>query len=78
MLSVKQWETPMSYEEGKTREGWGVFRIEPWHFAGLFETREAAEAKAREMGTDYLAKYGEHQAGTDNFVWSSDENPSDA
>ena len=54
--------------------GWGVFRPKPWHFAGLFGSSRQAEAKAQELGVDYIVRFGELQDGTDNFEWSSPEN----
>ncbi len=65
----------MPYTEGTTLKGWGVVRGAPWHFVGLYETKEQAESVARQSGPDYQVKYGENQAGTDNFVWSSNDNP---
>jgi hypothetical protein len=66
----------MPFTDGRTLRGWGVVREAPsWHFAGLFPTREAAETKATEMGRGYIARFGEQQEGTDNFVFSATENP---
>ena len=65
----------MPYVEGETIKGWGVVRSEPWRFAGVFETKEEAQAKADDLGPEYIVQYGENQAGTDNFVWSGPENP---
>jgi hypothetical protein len=62
----------MPFKAGRTLKGWGVIRENPWHFAGLFPTREAAEAKAKELGPGYIARPGEQQEGTDNFVWVAD------
>jgi hypothetical protein len=57
-----------------TLMGWGVFRTDPWHFVDLFGTRHQADAKAQEMGTDYIVRFGELKAGTDNFDWSASGN----
>lgn len=59
----------MPFVEGRSEKGWGVAKTKPWHFAGLFESREAADTAAKEMGPDYEVHYGELQTGTDNFVW---------
>lgn len=65
----------MAYEKEKTVKGWGVLRNAPWHFVGMFPSRDAAVEKAKELGDSYIARLGEHQVGTDNFVWSSLDNP---
>ena len=64
-----------AFGEGETVNGWGVVRNAPWHFVGMYPTREAAEAKAREMGNDYVARYGINRSGTNNFIWTTLENP---
>jgi hypothetical protein len=58
----------MPFEAGKTRFGWGVYRSAPWHFVGMFDTKDDAAAKASEMGEGYEVALGENQAGTDNFI----------
>jgi hypothetical protein len=58
----------MPFTAGKTAKGWGVYRPAPWHFAGIYPSKERAEAKAQELGPQYATSYGEHQVGTDNFV----------
>jgi hypothetical protein len=40
----------MPFVEGKTLIGWGVLRKAPWHFAGLFPTKHAAETEAKKRG----------------------------
>lgn len=61
----------MAFTTGETIKGWGVVREKPWHFVGIFSTKELAEKKALESGADYVVRFGENQAGTDNFIWSS-------
>lgn len=56
-------------------KGWGVVRNSPWHFVGMFPSHEAALEKAKELGGSYIARLGENQTGSDNFVWSSLDNP---
>ncbi len=34
-------------------KGWGVIRSAPWHFAGLFLSKEEADALQSKLGTDY-------------------------
>lgn len=58
----------MPFQTGQTISGWGVFRSAPWRFVAIFPTKDEAETKAKELGQDYEVKYGENQAGTDNFV----------
>lgn len=61
----------MPFTEGVTERGWGVVRCKPWHFVGLFATKEAAEASAKGLGSAYEVINGEHQVGTDNFIWTN-------
>lgn len=60
----------MSFVEGTTLTGWGVVRSAPWHFAGIFETKQQAESKANELGPEYEVHFGENREGTDDFIWS--------
>jgi hypothetical protein len=48
--------------------GWGVFRRENWHLAGVHAKKEAAEAQAGSLGGDYEFAYGSHREGSDDFV----------
>jgi hypothetical protein len=66
-----------SFVEGETIRGWGVVRCPPypWHFIGMFDSKEEAEAAAKNAGSGYQARYGDNQAGTDNFIWSQIDNP---
>lgn len=55
-------------------EGWGVFCNGPHHVAGVYPTREAAEARAEELGALYRVAYCKHVPGvgfTDDFVYST-------
>lgn len=49
-------------------KGWGVYRMEPWHFAGLFSSAEEAEAIRLEKGAAYKASFGSHRQGSDDFI----------
>jgi hypothetical protein len=49
-------------------KGFGVFRMEPWHFAGLFHTRQEAEQTRDEFGPGYEVAYGSHRRDSDDFV----------
>lgn len=50
-------------------KGWGVVRMEPWHFAGLYLTEEAANAIQEKLGDDYKVADGSHRLGSDDFVF---------
>jgi hypothetical protein len=51
--------------------GWGVFRMKPWSFKGLYLAEADAHNRAQECGKGYKVAYGSMQAGTDNFIASS-------
>ncbi|MCB9973554.1 MAG: trypsin-like peptidase domain-containing protein [Rhodospirillales bacterium] len=55
---------------------WAVLRQNPWELAGIFAVREQAEAYRDELGGDYEAIFGSNRFGTDDFVYSSQENNS--
>jgi len=59
-----------NYVDGTTLSGWGVVRGNPWTFAGIFPSKEAAQAKADELGEGYEVHWGDNREGTDDFVWS--------
>lgn len=63
----------MPFKEGNTVAGWGVVRNAPWDFAGIFKSKDEAEAKAADMGEEYDVHYGENQEGTDNFIWTGED-----
>jgi hypothetical protein len=62
----------MPFVNGTTLTGWGVVRGSPWHFAGIFPTKDEADAKATEMGDGYEVHFGENREGSDDFIWSGD------
>ena len=49
--------------------GWGAIALDPWHFAGLFTSRDEAEERASEMGPNYVVRFGDNPVGTDRFRW---------
>jgi hypothetical protein len=59
--------------EGKTLQGWGVVRCEPWHFVGVYRTREEAESEARQRGDDYIVCVDEGCDGTGALIGQSPE-----
>jgi hypothetical protein len=40
-------------------------------FAGLFGTKEEAEARAKQLGPEYELRYGDNREGTDDFISTS-------
>lgn len=52
------------------RNGWGVLRLRPWHLAGVFASSVDAESLARNLGPDYVIKYGEHAPGSAEFSFT--------
>lgn len=38
--------------------GWIVYRPRPWHFVGVFGSREEAELKRERAGPDYQVEFG--------------------
>ena len=67
----------MAFVEGTTISGWGVVRVAPatWHFVGIYQSKADADLKAAELGPDYVVRFGQGHDGTDDFVWTSADNP---
>jgi hypothetical protein len=61
----------MPHLEGKTLRGWGVVSSHPWRFAGLFPNKPDAEKEALRLGGNYVVRFGDNRAGTDDFVWTT-------
>lgn len=47
--------------------GWVVFRPRPWHFLGVFGSREQAERERVRAGTDYQVEFGTADGGRGEF-----------
>lgn len=60
----------MPYPGQKTIRGWGVVREKPWHLVGIYQTEREALIKRGEMGTGYVAAFGEGREGADDFIWT--------
>lgn len=50
-------------------KGWGVVRMAPWDFAGLFLTRKLADNELAARGADYVVGYGSRRLGSNDFVF---------
>ncbi len=48
--------------------GWGVIRNNPWDLAGMFPTKEEAEAEKARLGGAYEVRHGSRQLGSNNFI----------
>ncbi|WP_415760334.1 hypothetical protein [Pseudomonas sp. LT1P18] len=51
--------------------GWGVTRNAPWSFHGIYPSKDEAESEVKKAGDGYVAHYGSHKPGTDDFVWTN-------
>lgn len=47
--------------------GWVVFRPKPWHFVGVFGSREEAELERERAGVDYQAAFGTADGASGRF-----------
>jgi hypothetical protein len=48
-------------------------RCEPWHFVGVYGTREEAESEARQRGDGYIVCVDEGRDGTGALIGQSPE-----
>lgn len=53
--------------------GWGVYRLAPWHLFAVCASRAEAEATKEDAGNEYVAAYGSHRVGSDDFIESSSQ-----
>lgn len=58
----------MPYPRIEDQQGWGVFRIVPWHMHGIYLTEAEAEAEAKTVGYEYNVAIGSSHARTGNFT----------
>lgn len=61
----------MPFPGHQTNHGWGVYRDNPWHFYGLFGSKDEALKALATAGDAYLMGYGEHRNGSDDFIIKS-------
>ena len=40
------------------QEGWGVYRVVPWHMHGIYRTEAEADAEAIKVGRQYSVAFG--------------------
>ena len=52
----------------ENQQGWGVFRIVPWHMHGIYLTEAEADAEAEKVGCKYSVASGSSHARTGNFT----------
>lgn len=50
-------------------KGWAVIRNSPWDLAGVFLTKELADAEQKVRGEEYVVGYGSRQLGSNNFIF---------
>jgi hypothetical protein len=55
--------------------GWGVYRMSPWAFAGVFDSEAEAGSRAQALGNFYQVAFGSHRLGSDDFVTSTKQIP---
>lgn len=47
--------------------GWVVYRPRPWHFVGVFGSREEAELKRERAGPEYQVEFGTAEVESGEF-----------
>ena len=50
------------------KEGWGVYRVVPWHMQGIYRTEAEADAEAMKAGRQYTVAFGVSDALTVGFT----------
>lgn len=54
---------------------WAAIRKDPWDFLGPFDTAAEAFRAAAAKGDGYVARWGDHEVGTDVFAWMDSTPP---
>ena len=57
----------MPYPSSMNKEGWGVYRVVPWHMHGVYRTEAEADAEATKVGLQYTVAFGISNALTGGF-----------
>lgn len=52
----------------ENKEGWGVYRVVPWHMQGLYRTEAEADLQAKKAGSQYAVDFGSSHVPTGNFT----------
>lgn len=55
---------PSASHPAETLTGWVVFRPKPWHFVGVFSSREEAELECERAGSAYQVAFGTADAAS--------------
>ncbi|MFX1740052.1 hypothetical protein PXJ20_32600 [Paraburkholderia sp. A1RI_3L] len=50
--------------------GWAVIRNSPWDLAGMFPSKEEAEAARSKLGGTYEVRHGSRKLGSNDFIGS--------
>lgn len=53
------------------RFGFGVYRADPWHLPGVFNSQRDAEHLRAQLPSGYIVGWGSHRLGGDDFVVST-------
>lgn len=51
-----------------SQEGWGVYRVVPWHMHGIYLTEAEADVEAEKAGSQYTVDFGSSHLSTGNFT----------
>jgi hypothetical protein len=57
----------MPHPGSKNKEGWGVYRVVPWHMHGVYGTEAEADLEATKVGRQYTVAFGIPNALTGGF-----------
>ncbi len=57
----------MPYPSSMNKEGWGVYRVVPWHMHGIYRTEAEADVEATKVGRQYTVAFGISNALTGGF-----------
>jgi len=57
----------MPYPSSVNQEGWGVYRVVPWHMHGVYRTEAEADVEAMKVGQQYSVAFGISNSLTGDF-----------
>lgn len=58
----------MPYARSVNQEGWGVYRVVPWHMHGIYLTEAEADVEAKRAGPQYTVDFGSSHGPSGNFT----------